>query len=179
MNLESLKAMCREKKVEFIDLKFSDLPGFWHHITLPVSALNAKLFKDGVGVDGSSLPGFSRIERGDMILRPDPSTAFIDAFFERPTLSILGDVMEVGDKVVPYSRNPRRVAADAEAYLAKTIKGAQMILGPEFEFYIFDKVNFFQGPDTAFYDIDSVEAMWQAPDDEENLGYKIPSEKDG
>ena len=177
MNLDSLKAMCREKKVEFIDLKFSDLPGFWHHITLPVSALNAKLFKDGVGVDGSSLPGFSRIERGDMILRPDPSTAFIDAFFERPTLSILGDIMEVGDKVMPYSRNPRRVAADAEAYLAKTIKGAQMILGPEFEFYIFDKVNFFQGPDTAFYDIDSVEAMWQAPDDEENLGYKIPSKR--
>jgi glutamine synthetase len=50
-------------------------------------------------------------------------------------------------------------------------------LGPEFEFYIFDKVNFFQGPDSAFYYLDSSEAQWNAGDDEENLGFKIPYKK--
>ena len=174
MKLEQLKKMAKDNNTEFLDLKFCDLPGFWHHITLPISALDASLFKNGVGVDGSSLPGFSRIENGDMILIPDPTTAFIDPFWDRPTLSMIGDIMEVDDKVSGYSRNPRRVAGDAEKYLQKTIKGAQMILGPEFEFYLFDKVNFFQGPEMAFYNLDSVEAMWQAPDDEENLGYKIP-----
>lgn len=177
MSLDKLKKMVKDHGVEYLDLKFGDLLGFWHHITLPVSELGTGLFTNGVGVDGSSLPGFSRIENGDMILLPVADTAFIDPFFDRPTLSMLGDIMEVGDKVLPYSRNPRRVANHAEAYLAKTIKGAKIILGPEFEFYVFDRVNFFQGPDSAFYDLDSTEAMWQAPDDDENLGYKIPSKK--
>ncbi|MBD3403329.1 type I glutamate--ammonia ligase [candidate division GN15 bacterium] len=177
MALDKLKKMVKDHAVEYLDLKFGDLLGFWHHITLPVDELGPSLMKNGVGVDGSSLPGFSRIEKGDMIMLPDPATAFIDPFFDRPTLSMIGNIMEVEDTVEPYSRNPRRVAAAAEASLAKLIKGAKVILGPEFEFYVFDRVNFFQGADSAFYDLDSSEAMWQAPDDHENLGYKIPSKK--
>jgi len=177
MKLEALAKIVKENSVEFIDLKFSDLPGAWHHLTIPVSALNDDLFHNGVGVDGSSLPGFSSIERGDMILLPDPATAFIDRFYERPTLSLIGNFMLSEDKVVSYSRDPRRVACDAERLLADTLDGVKAILGPEFEFYVFDKVNFHQGPDSAFYTLDSAEAPWQASDDEENLGYKIPYKK--
>ena len=118
MTLTDLKKIAKEKSVEFVDLKFCDLLGAWHHITIPISSLTATLFKNGVGVDGSSLPGFSSIERGDMILLPDPATAIIDPFFERPTLSMIGDIMEVAEDVTPYSRNPRRVTRDAAAYLA-------------------------------------------------------------
>ncbi|MCK4573695.1 MAG: type I glutamate--ammonia ligase [candidate division Zixibacteria bacterium] len=177
MNLSQLQKYAKENRVEFIDLKFGDLLGKWHHITIPGSGLTSGLFKSGVGVDGSSLPGFSSIERGDMILLPDPATAFIDPFFDRPTLSMLGDIMDVAEKVTPYSRNPRRVAADAHAYIGKIKKGAKAIIGPEFEFYLFDKVNFYQGPDRAFYYLDSAEAEWNAAEDEENLGYKIPYKK--
>jgi glutamine synthetase len=177
MKLDQLVAMAKEKNIEFVDLKLSDLLGAWHHITVPVSSLNAELFKHGVGVDGSSMPGFSKIEQGDMILLPDPSTAFVDAFFERPTLSMIGNIMEVGDSVESYSRDPRRVANDAEKLLGERLPGTSLILGPEFEFYIFDKVNFFQGPDSAFYYLDSAEAQWNAADDEENLGFKIPYKK--
>jgi len=177
MNLDKLVAMAKEKKVEFVDLKLSDLLGAWHHITIPVSALNEELFEYGVGVDGSSMPGFSKIEQGDMILLPDPSTAFIDAFYERPTLSMIGNIMGVGDTVETYSRDPRRVAADAEKLLGDRLPGTTAVLGPEFEFYIFDRVNFFQGPDSAFYYLDSAEAQWNAADDEENLGFKIPYKK--
>ena len=177
MNLDSLSKMAQQNRVEFVDLKFCDLLGSWHHLTIPISALKEELFRTGVGVDGSSLPGFSSIERGDMIMLPDPSTAFMDPFFERPTLSLIGDFMLSEDTLVPYSRDPRRVARDAENLLGSLLAGAKVILGPEFEFYIFDKVNFHQGPDSAFYTLDAAEAPWQASDDEENLGFKIPYKK--
>jgi len=177
VNIEKLKKLVKETKAEYIDLKFSDLPGTWHHITIPVSSLNQKLFTNGVGVDGSSLPGFSKIEFGDMIAIPVPETALIDPFFDIPTISMICDIFEVGKKMTPYSRNPRRVSADAEKYLGQVLKGVNLIIGPEFEFYVFDKVNFYQGPESAFYFIDSMEAEWNAADDEENLGYKIPYKK--
>ncbi len=177
MGLDKIKKYAREKKVEYIDVKFSDLLGSWHHITLPISALNQALLTNGIGFDGSALPGFLSIERGDMIAIPDLDTACIDPFFERPTISFICDIFEVGQKVTPYSRNPRRVSADAEKYLHKIVKGAKAIIGPEFEFYVFDKVNFFQGPASAFYYIDSIEAEQNATDDEECLGYKIPYKK--
>jgi glutamine synthetase len=177
MQLAELTKLAQANQVEFIDLKLCDLLGYWHHITLPADSLNEELLRSGVGVDGSSLPGFSRIENGDMIVIPIPGTAVMDPFFERPTLSILGDIMEIGDKIIPYSRNPRRVCGDAQRYLAEAVNGATAILGPEFEFYVFDKVDFFQGPDTAFYQLDAAEAEWNAGKDEESLGYKIPYKK--
>jgi len=177
MTLDKLKKLAKDNDAAFLDLKFADLLGGWHHITLPISSLDQKLFVNGVGVDGSSLAGFSRIEHGDMILLPDLTTAFMDPFFEAPTLSMIGDIMEVGDKVMPYSRNPRRVAQHAEKYLAKTVKGAKSILGPEFEFYIFDSVSYYQGPQNAFYYMESAESRWNATSDEEHLGYKIPHKR--
>ena len=177
MSLEKLQRLAKSKKIEFLDIKFCDLPGHWHHITLPISALHEKLFTNGVGVDGSSLPGFSAIEKGDMILIPDASTGFVDPFFERPTLSMLADIMEVDSQVLPYSRNPRRVAGDAEKYLSKVKKGLKAVIGPEFEFYLFDKVNYYQGPDQAFYELESSEAKWNSGQDDEHLGYKIPYKK--
>ncbi len=174
MTIQKLSKMAKETKAEYIDLKFCDLPGQWHHITLPIKSLKPDLFSKGVGIDGSSLPGFSSIERGDMIMLPDPQTAFVDLFFERPTLSLLGNIMEIGDSVTPYSRNPRRVAADAEKHLTKIIRGARAIIGPEFEFYVFDRVNFFQGPNKAFYLLESAEEVWNGSEDEESLGHKIP-----
>lgn len=177
MNLDKLKKYAATKKAEYIDLKFPNLPGTWHHITIPIGNLNAELFTNGIGVDGSSLPGFSSIERGDMIVIPDEATVFVDPFYDCPTISFLCNIFESRKKILPYTRNPRRVASDAEKYLKKTIKGVRAIMGPEFEFYVFDKVNFFQGPQTAFYNIDSREAEWSAAEDDESLGYKIPYKK--
>ncbi len=177
MKLDSILKFAKEKQIEYIDLKFSDLPGIWHHITLPVSSLTPDLFSQGVGIDGSSLPGFSSIERGDMIMLPDPEAMFIDPFCDRPTLSFIGNIMDHGESITPYSRNPRRVTADAAAYLAKVVKGAQAIIGPEFEFYVFDEARFYQGPEAAFYYLDSSEAAWRPTEDSEALGYKIPYKK--
>ncbi len=173
--LEKLSKLAKEKKIEYIDVKFCDLPGEWHHITQPIASLKADLFEIGVGVDGSSLPGFARIERGDMLVVPDPETAFIDPFFEKPTLSFICDIMAVDGGIEPFLRNPRRVIRDADKFLKKLLPGTDAILGPEFEFYLFEDVRFSQGPREGYYFIDSDEAEWNAAGREgtNNLAYKV------
>jgi len=177
MSLQKLARIVKENGIEYVDLKLTDLLGTLHHLTIPVEGLDEKLFKWGVGVDGSSLPGFTRIESGDMILIPDHDTVFIDPFFEKPTLSMLGDIMETTDKILPYARNPRRIARDAEKYLQKIVKGATTVIGPEFEFYVFDHATFFQGPDQAYYNFQSDEVIWAPDEDREALGYKVPHKR--
>lgn len=172
--LTDLKKISKQNNIKYVDIKFSDLIGDWHHITIPVESLNQDLFKYGVGVDGSSLPGFTKIEKGDMIALPDPNTAFIDPFFDTPTLSFICDIMSVEDNIAPYSRNPRRVIEFANKYLKKILPGTKVILGPEFEFHLFDDVKFYQGPEEGYYFLDSEEAEWNTGrEGEKNLGYKV------
>ncbi len=173
MKLEQIQKLAKDKGVEFLDLKFCDLVGSWHHVTLPIDSLEPKLFESGVGVDGSSLSGFASIKRGDMIMIPDATTAFIDPFFERPTISLLGNIMDVDEIAEPFTRDPRRVAAAAESFVGKNVKGSVPIFGPEFEFYLFDRVVYDQQPQSSYYQIVSEEGGWVEPGEADQLGYKI------
>jgi glutamine synthetase len=177
MKLEQIQKLAKDKGAEFLDLKFCDLVGYWRHVTLPISALEPKLFENGVGVDGSSLSGFASIKRGDMIMIPDPTTAFVDPFFERPTISLLGNIMDVDETTDPFTRDPRRVAAAAERHVGRTLKGAAPIFGPEFEFYLFDRVSYSQGPQNSYYHVVSEECGWIDPDDSDQFGYQIGHKK--
>jgi glutamine synthetase len=169
-----LKKTIIERNVKYIDLKFSDLAGEWRHITLPVENLSDEVFRHGVGIDGSSLAGFTEIEKGDMIALPDPNALFIDPFFAIPTLSFICDVMSVENGMAPYSRNPRSVVRGADRYLKKLLPGTRAILGPEFEFYMFDNVSFHQAPNEAYYFIDSEEAGFSCGQEKaRNLGFII------
>ncbi|UCD95367.1 MAG: type I glutamate--ammonia ligase [Candidatus Zixiibacteriota bacterium] len=174
-SLANLQKTIKQKKIEYIDLKFCDLIGEWHHITIPAYSVNQDLFKNGVGVDGSSLPGFAKIERGDMIILPDADKLFLDPFFEKPTLSFICDIMSVNKEIEQYSRNPRWVLIHADKYLKKILPGVDAILGPEFEFYLFDSVVFRQVPQEGYYFLDSEEADWNTGiEDGKNLAYKVP-----
>ncbi len=108
-----------ERGVEMVDLKFVDLPGTWQHMTLPLASLDVGDFDSGLGFDGSSIRGFQEIHESDMLLIPDPSTAFIDPYYTRTTLSL---ICSIADPVLgePYSRDPRFVAQKAERHLAET-----------------------------------------------------------
>ena len=173
MNLEKIRELARKGKAEFINLKFVDLPGNWHHITLPVSQLGPKLFQRGVGMDGSSVSGFRKVKAGDMVCIPDPDTAFYDPFWERPTLSMIGDLVDV-DAKEGFSRDPRYVAIKAERYLAKLGIAQASLWSPEFEFYLFDDVRYGESDGKSFYDVDSGEAAWNTGREEcPNLGYKV------
>ncbi|MHC5036589.1 MAG: type I glutamate--ammonia ligase [Planctomycetota bacterium] len=139
-SIDDLRKWVKDAGIDALDLKYCDMNGRWHHLTLPARAVHGDLFEKGVGFDGSSVSGFSRLESGDLVILPDPASAFLDPFWEAPTLSILCDVREA-DTRKPYSRDPRSMAKRAEAVLAESGIADRSLWGPEFEFYVFDRVS--------------------------------------
>ncbi len=84
----------REAGVQVVDVRFTDLPGTWQHFSIPLKELTEDLFKEGIGFDGSSIRGFQAINESDMLLLPDPGSAFVDPCLEVPTLSLTCDVVD-------------------------------------------------------------------------------------
>ncbi|MDQ3851090.1 MAG: type I glutamate--ammonia ligase [Actinomycetota bacterium] len=142
-----------------VDLKFTDLPGTWQHMGMSLGTLDADSFSDGIGFDGSSIRGFQEIYESDMLLMPDASSAIIDPFYERTTVSI---ICTVADPITrePYTRDPRFVATKADAYLRASGVADVCYMGPEAEFYVFDHVAFDQQAHTAYYEVESSEGHW-------------------
>ncbi|MFQ5894203.1 MAG: type I glutamate--ammonia ligase [Nitrospinota bacterium] len=170
--------LVKESGAKIVDLKFIDMPGLWQHFSIPARELTPEVFEEGIGFDGSSIRGFQTIEESDMLLIPDPKTAFIDPFLEEPTLSMNCNVKDPVTLQV-YSRDARYVAQKAERYLAATGIGDTAYFGPELEFYILDDVRFDQSYNHGFYFIDSAEGAWNSGTEEmPNLGYK-PRYKEG
>ncbi len=161
-----------DHEIEMVDLKFVNLFGGWHHITLPAAQFTQDVFEEGVPFDGSSTPGFRSTEAGDMVLLPDPRTAYHDPFWEMPVLSIFCDIAEA-DTREPFVRDPRSVAARAEEYLRSSGIGTHSKWGPEFEFYLFDSINMANDEHRAMVHIDSEEGAWNRMLDEANEGYRI------
>lgn len=147
----------QENEVEFVDIRFTDLPGRWQHFSLPVHAFDQDAITKGLGFDGSSIQGFQAIEESDMLLLPDVSSGFIDPFTVDKTLAIICDVFDPQKKAA-YSKDPRGVAKKAEVYLKKTGIADASYWGPEIEFFIFDKVGFSIDPFNSGYLVESLEA---------------------
>ena len=53
LTYRSLVRLIKESKVEFVDLKFTDLPGLIQHFSIPIKEFNQDLFVHGLGFDGS------------------------------------------------------------------------------------------------------------------------------
>src|SRR5689334_12490643 len=87
-------AMAEQLGVRMVDLKFTDVPGTWQHMTLSISALEEDAFSDGLGFDGSSIRGFQEIAESDMLLMPDATTAKVDPFYSAQTLSLICNVID-------------------------------------------------------------------------------------
>src|SRR5687767_1168817 len=172
-------ALAKESGAQIVDLRFSDLPGLMQHFSIPVSELSEESFDDGLGFDGSSIRGFQEIQESDMLLVPDPDTAFLDPFTAHPTLNMNCFVKDpvTGEM---YSRDPRYIARKAELYLKQTGIADTSFWGPECEFYIFDSIRFDQNQHEGYYYIDAIEGVWNSGAEEEghNLGYK-PRYKEG
>jgi len=157
--------------VQYLDLKFVDLPGTLQHTTLPVRRLDDTLFEDGIGFDGSSIRGWQPINASDMAIIPQPETAKLDPFYEAKTLSM---VCKVVDPITgqPYGRDPRYIAQKAEAHLRSTGIADTCFFGPEAEFFVFDSVRYDNQQKGSFYEIDSEEAHWTSGT-RANLGHKV------
>jgi glutamine synthetase len=178
MTPQEVLSMVKENNVKMVDLRFMDFPGLWQHFSVPVSELEESNFEEGYGFDGSSIRGWQPIHASDMLVVPDPATAKIDPFFQESTLVMICDIV---DPVTHerYSRDPRNIAKKAEAYLKNSGIGDTAFFGPEAEFFIFDNIRYESGRNRAFYELDSVEGIWNTGREEcPNLGYK-PRHKEG
>jgi len=178
MTPKDVLKMAQENKVVMVNFKFLDFPGIWQHFAVPVDELTEAIFEEGLGFDGSSIRGWQAINTSDMLIIPDPATAFMDPFMEYPTLSLICNIVDPITKEF-YSRDPRYIAQKAEAYLKSTGVGDTAYFGPEAEFFIFDGIRFDQNAHSGYYFIESTEGIWNTGREENpNLGYK-PRHKEG
>ena len=168
----------KREQVEIIDLRFIDFPGIKQHFSVPAKCFEEDAFREGIGFDGSSIRGWQVINDSDMLVVPDPRTAFVDPFSIHKTLVLICNIHEPVT-LKPYSRDPRTIALNAERYLKSTGIADTAFFGPEAEFFIFDDVRFDQNEHEGYYHVDSEEGRWNTGRHENpNLSYK-PRYKEG
>ncbi|GAA4794367.1 type I glutamate--ammonia ligase [Corynebacterium canis] len=157
--IEDVIQFIRDEDVQFVDMRFTDVPGAEQRITIPADTFTEEAAEEGFAFDGSSIRGFTTIDESDMNLLPDVRTAVLDPFRKAKTLNIKFFVHDPFTRE-PFSRDPRNVARKAEEYLAATGIADTCFFGAEAEFYLFDKVSFATDTHEGFYSIDSDAGWW-------------------
>jgi len=177
MSPKEVLEFAKKNDAKQIDLRFSDIPGLWHHVSYPISELDEDVFEEGYGFDGSSIRAWAAINESDMLLMPDPNTAIMDPFGETPTLVMIADAVDPITRQ-HYERDPRWIAKKAELYLKNSGLADTAYFGPEAEFFIFDNIRFDQDQHSGYYFIDAEEGRWNSGREKDNLGYR-PRYKEG
>ena len=161
----------RQHDAKILDLRFTDIPGLWHHVSYPIEQLTEVSFDEGFGIDGSSIRAWAGIHESDMLLKPDANCHLLDPFTEVPTLVLVCDVVDPVTKQA-YDRDPRFITRKAEMYLSSSGIADTAYFGAEAEFFIFDNVHFDQREQYGFYYIDAEEGRWNSGREANNLGYR-------
>jgi glutamine synthetase len=177
MSPKEVLEFAKKNEAKQVDLRFTDLPGISHHVSYPISELTEASFEEGFGFDGSSIRGWAVINESDMLLMPEPTTAFMDPFAETSTLVMLCNVVDPITRQ-PYERDPRWIARKAELYLNNSGLADTAYFGAEAEFFIFDNIRFDQNEHSGYYHIDAEEGRWNSGREKDNLGYR-PRYKEG
>jgi Glutamine synthetase, beta-Grasp domain len=94
MSPKEVLDLAKKNGAKQLDLRFTDLPGLWQHVSYPMSQLSEDSFTEGYGIDGSSIRGWAAINESDMLLMPDAATAMMDPFASVPTIVMIGDVID-------------------------------------------------------------------------------------
>ncbi len=176
MNPKDVLKFAADEKAEFVDVRFTDLMGAWHHLTFPIEQLTSDSFEDGFGFDASSLRGWAAINESDMLMLPDPSRYWIDPFMQHKTLCLFADIADPITRE-SYWLDPRALAKRAQNYLKSTGIADTVNFGPEAEFFIFDRVSFHNENYSCGATVDSDEGIWNTGDSAGNAGYRIRSKE--
>ena len=165
--------LIQSSNAKWVDFRFTDTRGKEQHISFPAHSVDEEVMEDGKMFDGSSIAGWKGIEASDMILRPDPETAFLDPFFDSLTVVVTCDIIEPST-LQGYDRDPRSIARRAEEYLKSTGIGDTAYFGPEPEFFIFDDVKWSIDMSGVSHKITAEEAAWSTNNDYEwgNMGHR-------
>ncbi|MGO2385963.1 MULTISPECIES: type I glutamate--ammonia ligase [unclassified Psychrobacter] len=151
--------LIQSSNAKWVDFRFTDTRGKEQHISFPAHTVDEDVMEDGKMFDGSSIAGWKGIEASDMILRPDPETAFVDPFYDAVTVVVTCDIIEPST-LQGYDRDPRSIARRAEEYLKSTGIGDTAYFGPEPEFFVFDDVKWSVDMSGVSHKITAEEAAW-------------------
>jgi glutamine synthetase len=174
MSIKNVLKFIADENPSFVNVRFTDLVGAWHHLTFPIEEVDEGSFENGFGFDASSLRGWAAINESDMLLIPDTTRYWIDPFMADKTLCLIADVVDPITRQ-GYWLDPRGVAKRAEKYLKQTGIADVINFGPEAEFFVFSEVRFFNEQNAAGYSLDHPEASWNSSGENGvgNLGYHI------
>jgi len=157
---EELENYINENDIMTLDFKIPQLKGNWKHLSVPASKIKKEIFTEGFGFDGSNY-GYANVEASDMVFIPDYTTAFVDPFWKENTLAFLGRIYEVGpDGDKPFKDESRNVLLRSLEYMQENNYADKLILGPEFEYYIFDEVYYNNQSHNSGFSIYSQQAEW-------------------
>ncbi len=181
MTVKEFLAECREKEIEFVDFRFTDIKGIWHHVAYDIESLDEEILSNGIPFDGSSIPSWKPINDSDMTLKPDfeIGTHFVDPFTADPTMVIFCDVNNTDGTA--YDKCPRCIAKKALKYMKAQGVADEAYFGSENEFFVFDNVIIRDETNSQCYEVDSSEGAWNDNadfGDELNTGHR-PRTKGG
>ena len=184
-NIAEIQKFIKKKDVKFIDFKLVDLQGRFRHLAIPAERLTEATMKDGIGFDASNY-GYAHVEKSDMVFVPDLSTAVLDPFAKINTITMMANVYVIENpKNKPFNQYPRNVVNAAISYMKKTKIADEMIIGPEYEFNIFDSMQYSLQPNDISYKLGARESEWSSNKNDSNGyhtlqkgGYHIDKPKD-
>ncbi|MDY0116614.1 MAG: type I glutamate--ammonia ligase [Sulfurimonadaceae bacterium] len=160
-NIEDFYSFCEENDVQFVDFRFTDMKGTWHHVTYRMKAVTSEILESGLPFDGSSVEAWQPINKSDMLLKPDVPTAFLDPFTADPTIIVLCDVYDIY-KNQAYEKCPRSIAKKTLQHADSLGISDAAYFGPENEFFVFDDVKFVDNINEAGYKVDTEDGSWNS-----------------
>ena len=178
MDPKAVLEFAAKNNAKMLDLRFTDLPGLWQHVSYPIGELEEGSFKDGFGFDASSIRGWQSIHESDMLLIPGPRHRVHGPV---PRHAHAGDDLptpSTRSRKKPYRAIRATSPSRPRPISKKPASPTQAFFGAEAEFFIFDSIRFDSAPQHGFYYIDSDEGRWNTGREEHNLGYR-PRYKEG
>ena len=173
--IQKVLDIIKEENIQMVDFKMVDINGQFRHVTIPANSFSADVMRDGIGFDASNY-GYAVVEKSDMVFIPDPDTAYIDPFCDIPTLSMSGNAMIIDyPENRPLAQYPRNIVLAAEKYMQDIGIADEMYILPEFEFYLFDDVNWEVKPYNIGVNLDATQSYWNSG--VEGKGVVVPKQK--
>jgi len=173
--IKAIMDLIKTEGIEMVDFKMVDINGAFRHVTVPAHSFNEEMMTDGIGFDASNY-GYAVVEKSDMVFIPDPDTAFIDPFCDIPTLSMSGNAMIIDyPENRPLAQYPRNIVVAVKKYMQDQGIADEILILPEFEFYLFDQVGWEVKPHSIAMDLDAEAAYWNSATD--GSGNVVPKQK--
>ena len=173
-DIQEIKEYIKDNEIKFVDFKLVDLRGRFRHLSIPAERLDETTMRDGIGFDASNY-GYAFVENSDMVFIPDLTTAIVDPYAKMKTITMMANVYVIKQPDnIPFDQYPRNIVNAAVDYMKSLKIADEMIIGPEYEFHVFDSMRYDISPDHIAYSLTAEESQWSA-DEEYSNGYHTPA----